>query len=74
MEQKIPRTREAFKLLMERTYNEGYVAGAKAAQAKLHNQAEVRKQALEAATKLATVLGQTIESLARAMQSEAGQL
>jgi hypothetical protein len=33
-----------------------------------------RTGALEAATKLANALGQSIEALSRAMQSEAGQL
>ena len=82
MKTKLPRTQRQLDALIEGAYHKGYQARMiheeentkKRAEQLKEKRATIRLDALKAATQLASVLGQSIGELTRAMASEADQL
>lgn len=82
MKRKLPRTQKALDAMLQSEYwrgmNNGHEEAKRAAvsaDADMKRKRELaRLEALSAATKLASAMGQSIGELARVMQSEANQL
>lgn len=75
--EKLPRTykqyEEQLAAAANRAYDRGYGDGRKAAEKHISSNAHCA-EALKQMTQLASVYGQLMDTLSRAMQSEAGQL
>jgi len=80
--EKLPKTHKKLENLLSRANSLGFEAGYKAAKSEISNlnleyvrkQQATRLAALEGMTKLANSLGQAMDAMAHAMQSENGQL